>query len=58
MDMIDSVRGHEYILMDALYDSSHINDYVFENTHAIIVIDTNKRWVLLSISWQSTGSRE
>ena len=43
MEMIDSVRDHEYILMDAAYDSSHIYDYVFENTHALPVIDTNKR---------------
>ena len=41
--MIDSVRDHEYILIDAAYDSSHIYDYVFENTHSIPAIDTNKR---------------
>ena len=29
--------------MDASYDSSYIYDYVFENTHALPVIDTNKR---------------
>ncbi len=42
-DMIDSVRNYNYILMDAAYDSSDIYDYIFENTHAIPVIDTNKR---------------
>ena len=43
IEMIDSVRYHEYILMDAAYDSSEIYDYVMENTHALPVIDTNKR---------------
>ena len=42
-EMIDAVRGHGYILMDAAYDSSEIYDYVMENTHAIPVIDTNRR---------------
>ena len=42
-EMIDAVHGHEYIPMDAAYDSSEIYDYVMENTHAIPVIDTNKR---------------
>ena len=41
--MIDSVRNYNYILMDAAYDSSDIYDYIFENTHAMPVIDTNKR---------------
>ena len=41
--MIDSLRDHEYILRDTAYDSSHIYDYVFENTHALPVTDTNKR---------------
>ncbi|WP_443367647.1 transposase [Cuniculiplasma sp. SKW4] len=43
IEMIDSVRHHEYIIMDAAYDSSHIYGYVFENTHALLVIDKNKR---------------
>ena len=29
--------------MDAAYDSSDIYDYIFENAHAVPVIDTNKR---------------
>ena len=29
--------------MDAAYDSSSIYDYIMENTHAIPVIDTNRR---------------
>ena len=41
--MIDSVRDFRYILMDAAYDSSDIYDYIFENTHAMPVIDTNRR---------------
>ena len=43
LPMIDSVRNYNYILMDAAYDSSDIYDYIFENTHAMPVIDTNKR---------------
>jgi hypothetical protein len=42
-DMIDSARNYNYILMDAAYDSSDVYDYIFENTHSIQVIDTNKR---------------
>ena len=42
-DMIDSVRDFSYILGDSAYDTSDIYDYVFENTHSIPVIDTNKR---------------
>ena len=42
-EMIDSVRDYNYILMDAAYDSSDIYEYIFENTHSIPVIDTNKR---------------
>ena len=41
--MIDTVGDHEYILMDAAYDSSSIYDYILENTHAIPIIDTNRR---------------
>ena len=37
IEMIDSVRYNEYILMDATYD------YVMENTHALPVLETNKR---------------
>ena len=42
-DMVDSVRNFSYILADSAYDASDIYDYVFENTHALPVIDTNKR---------------
>ena len=42
-EMIDSVREYNYILMDAAYDSSDIYDYIFENTHSLPVIDTNRR---------------
>ena len=41
--MIDAVRDHEYILMDAAYDSAGIYDYIMDNTHSIPVIDTNRR---------------
>ena len=42
-ETIDSVRKYNYILMDAAYDSSDIYDYIFENTHSLPVIDTNRR---------------
>ena len=42
-DLIDSVRNFSHILADSAYDTSEIYDYVFENTHALPVIDTNKR---------------
>ena len=42
-DMVDSVRNFSYILADSAYDASDIYDCVFENTHAIPIIDTNKR---------------
>ena len=41
--MIDSISNYNYILMDAAYDSSDIYDYIFENTHSMPVIDTNRR---------------
>ena len=34
---------YNYILMGAAYNSSDIYDYIFENTYAIPVIDTNRR---------------
>jgi transposase len=42
-NMVDSVRGFSYILADSAYDASDIYDYILENTHALPVIDTNKR---------------
>ena len=42
-DMVDSVRYFSYILADSAYDASDIYYYVFENTHTIPIIDTNKR---------------
>ncbi len=42
-EMIDSVRNYNYILMNAAYDSSDIYNYIFGNTHAIPVINTNRR---------------
>ena len=42
-DMVDSVRNFSYILADSAYDTSDTYDYVFENTHALPVIDTNRR---------------
>ncbi|WP_081141890.1 transposase [Ferroplasma acidiphilum] len=42
-DIVDSVRDFSYVLADSAYDASDIYDYVFENTHALPVIDTNKR---------------
>ena len=42
-DLVGSVRNFSYILADSVYDTSGIYDYVYENTHSIPVIDTNKR---------------
>ncbi len=42
-EMIDSVRNYRYILADSAYDTSEIYDYIFENAHALPVIDTNRR---------------
>ncbi len=47
-DMIDPVRNFSYILGDSAYDTSEIYDYMFENTHALPVIDTNKRRGIVS----------
>ena len=44
-EMIDSVGDFRCILMDA-YGPSDIYDSIFENTHAISVIDTNRRRVI------------
>ncbi len=41
--MVDSVRNFSYILADSAYDTSDIYDYVFENTHTLSIIDTNRR---------------
>jgi len=41
--MIDSVRNFSCVLGDSAYDTSDTYDYVFENTHALPVIDTNRR---------------
>ena len=37
------IRYFKYILADSAYDTPEIYDYVFENTHATPVIDTNTR---------------
>ena len=42
-DMIDSVKNFSYILADSAQDASDIYDYVFVNTHALSIIDINKR---------------
>ena len=42
-DMINSIRDFSYILADSAYDASDIYYYVFENTHALLIIDTNIR---------------
>ena len=42
-EMSDSVMDYNYILMAPAYDSSDIYDYIFEDTHSVPVIDTNKR---------------
>ena len=47
-DMVDSVRYFSYILADSAYDTTDIYDYVFENTHALPVIDTNRRRGIVS----------
>jgi hypothetical protein len=41
--MVDSVRNFAYILADSAYDTSEMYDYIFENTHSVPDIDTNKR---------------
>ena len=40
-DIVDLLRYFSYILADLAYDASDIYDYVFENTHALPIIDTN-----------------
>ena len=42
-DLIDSVRNYTHILADSAYDTSEIYDYIFDNTHSMLVIDTSKR---------------
>ncbi len=42
-EMIDSLRDYNYILMAPAYDSSDVYDYIFENSHSVPVIDTNRR---------------
>ena len=42
-EMVDSARDFTYILADSAYDTSDIYDYVFENTHSLPIIDTNRR---------------
>ena len=42
-NVADSVRNFSHILADSAYDASDIYDYVFENTHARPVIDTNNK---------------
>ena len=41
--MVDAVRDHECILMDAAYDSAGIYDYIMDNIHSIPFIDTNRK---------------
>lgn len=41
--LIDSVRDFQYVLADSTYNSSEIYDYIFEITHSMPVIDTNRR---------------
>ncbi|WP_010917451.1 transposase [Thermoplasma volcanium] len=41
--MVNSIRNFSYILADSAYDASDIYDFVFENTHPLPIIDTNKR---------------
>ena len=41
--MVDSIRNFSYIIADSACDTSEMYDYIFENTHSIPVIDTNKR---------------
>ena len=45
--MIDSIKYFSYILADSAYDTTDIYDYVFENTHALPVIDTKEDGALL-----------
>ena len=42
-ELIDSVIKYNYVLMDATYDSSDIYDYIFEDTHAMPFIETNRK---------------
>ena len=41
--MVDSIRYFSYILSASAYDALDIYDYMFEKTHALPVIDKNKR---------------
>ena len=41
-EMIDPVRNFSYILADSAYDTSGTYDCLFENTSALLVIDTNR----------------
>ena len=47
-DLIDSVRNYTHILADSAYDTSEIYDYIFDNTHSMRVVDTNKRRGIIS----------
>ena len=42
-DRVDSVRNFSYILAESAYDTSDIYDYIFENSHSMPIIDTNRR---------------
>ena len=42
-EIIDSVRNCRYVLALPAYGTSKINDYIFEDTHSLPVIDTKKR---------------
>ncbi len=47
-NMVDSVRNFSYILADSAYDTSDIYDYIFENSHSMPIIDTNRRRVIVT----------
>lgn len=49
--MVNSIRNFSYILADSAYDASDIYDFVFENTHPLPIIDTNKRGELFLIGY-------
>ena len=39
----ETARYYRYVLADLGYGISEIYDYIFENAHSLLVIDTNKR---------------
>ncbi|QRF75153.1 hypothetical protein Thermo_00646 [Thermoplasmatales archaeon] len=47
-DRVDFIRNFSYILGGSAYDTSDTYGYVYENTYALPVIDTNRRRSIVS----------